>query len=75
MRTKQSHRANFKTPTFVQSLRLPRGMRSLFLWGHVAHPARRGSNFNPRNIIHIHQGTYFVAPEVKIFAFLDLEQN
>jgi hypothetical protein len=24
---------------------------------------------------YIHQGTYFVAPEVKIFARLDLEQN
>jgi hypothetical protein len=24
---------------------------------------------------YIHQGTYFVAPEVKIFACLDLEQN
>jgi hypothetical protein len=34
----------------------------------VAHPANgRGSNFNPRNIQYI--------PVVKIFAFLDLDQN
>jgi hypothetical protein len=33
------------------------------------------SNFNPRNTQCIHQGTYFVAPVVKIFVFLDLAQN
>ena len=33
------------------------------------------SNFNPRNTLCIHQGTYFVAPVVKIFVFLDLAQN
>jgi hypothetical protein len=26
-------------------------------------------------LLYIHQGTYFVAPEVEIFACLDLEQN
>ena len=30
------------------------------------------SNFNPRNTPCIHPGTYFVAPAIKIFVFLDL---
>jgi len=33
------------------------------------------SDFNPRNTQCIHQGTYLVAPLVKIFVFLDLAQN
>ena len=32
---KQYNRASSKTLTFTQSLRLPCGMRSLFLWGHA----------------------------------------
>jgi hypothetical protein len=32
-------------------------------------------NFNPQNIFYIYQGTYFVAPAVKILIFLDLDEK
>jgi len=44
-------------------------MRSLFLWGYA-------QILILEILQYIHpKGTYFVAPEVKIFACLDLEQN
>jgi hypothetical protein len=44
------------------------GMRSLFLWGYA-------QILILEIFLYIHRGTYFVAPAVKIFACLDLEQN
>ena len=45
------------------------GMRSLFLWG-------RAQILILEILQYIHpKGTYFVAPAVKILAFLELEQN
>jgi hypothetical protein len=45
---------------FAQSLRLPREMRNLFLWGYA-------QKNNPRNIKHM--------PAIIFFACLDLERK